>query len=300
MITYSSLGKAGNLGNQLFQVASTVGLAKKHRHDYFFPAWKYNEVLKNELPSGQCDETFTLLKETQFDYHQWPIGDGNYDLTGWLQTEKYFDIGFTKEMFAFKDELVAQTLSKTKYLFKKPTVLISVRRGDFIRNPGAYQLSYKYYFLALQEHFANHDDYNFLFTSDDIAYCKRHFSFIPNAIFLEGFDPIEQLIIAGNCNHYVISNSTFSWWAAWLGEKPDSKIIRPLKSMRGKAVLKYNDKDYFPERWIVFAHKGKRVGARHWKLFLNGEIEELYDTVRMFLKDKTSEFKKTVKKLIGR
>ncbi len=300
MITYSSLGTAGNLGNQMFQIASVIGLAKKHGHDYFFPQWNYAEVFNGTFPVGQRDSSFKLLKETRFDYHQWPIGDGNYDISGWLQTEKYFDVDFTKKLFSFNDALVSQTLDKARHLFGKPTVLISVRRGDFIRNPGAYQLSYKYYFLAIQEHFADSQTYNLLFTSDDIGYCKRHFSFLPNARFIEGFTPIEQLIIARNCDHFIISNSTFSWWAAWLGEKAGSKIIRPLKSMRGKAALKFNDKDYFPGRWIVFAHEGKNAGLRHWKLFLKGETEEVYDTVRIFLKDTKLQLKKKLKKLIGR
>jgi hypothetical protein len=30
-------------------------------------------------------------------------------------------------------------------------------------------------------------------------------------------------------NHHIIANSTYSWWAAWLGEKPGQQVIMPEK-----------------------------------------------------------------------
>jgi hypothetical protein len=39
MITYSNLGKKGDLGNQLFQIASIIGIAEKNHQEYCFPIW---------------------------------------------------------------------------------------------------------------------------------------------------------------------------------------------------------------------------------------------------------------------
>jgi hypothetical protein len=39
MITYSNLGKKGDLGNQLFQIASIIGIAENNHQEYCFPIW---------------------------------------------------------------------------------------------------------------------------------------------------------------------------------------------------------------------------------------------------------------------
>ncbi len=61
------------------------------------------------------------------------------------------------------------------------------------------------------------------------------------------------------CDDFIISNSTFSWWCAWLGEKKDSKIIRPLHNFSPEKRETFNDKDYFPDRWIAYDFANKKV-----------------------------------------
>ena len=140
MLTYSGLGVRGNLGNQLFQIAAVIGIAKKYQHDFFFPEWKYEDYFENELPPGIIDDSFVPLKEKEFNFHEWNIAqDGNYDLRGWLQSEKYFDIQKTKEAFKFKKDFTEKTLAKHKSIFDKKTILVSVRRGDFVNNPHFFQ-----------------------------------------------------------------------------------------------------------------------------------------------------------------
>jgi hypothetical protein len=56
----------------------------------------------------------------------------NYDLNGWLQTERYFDVKATKA-FEF-DSLFMENIRKNEHLFVKKTILISVRRGDFFKS----------------------------------------------------------------------------------------------------------------------------------------------------------------------
>ena len=38
-LTFSQLGRYGRFGNQLFQIASTIGIAKKLRYNFAFPKW---------------------------------------------------------------------------------------------------------------------------------------------------------------------------------------------------------------------------------------------------------------------
>ncbi|MBF4517579.1 alpha-1,2-fucosyltransferase [Flavobacterium sp. ANB] len=295
MITFSKLGAKGNLGNQLFQIASVVGIAEKHKHGYFFPNWNYSKCFKNQLPVSYIDETFKIVKEKKFSHYEWDLETENYDLDGWLQSEKYFNIERTKALFQFED-FSHDLYEKYHFLFSKKTILISVRRGDFVNNPYYFQLSYSYYFKALLKNFPDWKDRNLVFTSDDIDYCKYHFSFLKNSFFLEHLTAIEQLALGSRFDDFIISNSTFSWWIAWLGEKKESKIVRPVKNFRGEFAKYNDDSDYFPERWISFDDNKFSAQKRYFILYIKGFIYAfLVDVKYVFNKGK-----KRIKKLIKR
>jgi len=266
MITFSRLGKKGNLGNQMFQIASTVGIALKNDQEFSFPKWEYSEYFITKLPLIQKFENFESVKEKSYKYNDLKLEEGNYDLDGWLQSEKYFDERIIKGLFLFEEKFINGLLNNYKFLFNKKTIIISIRRGDFINHPYYFQLSIKYYFLALIKNFPDWRERNLIFTSDDITYCKYHFSFLKNAFFLEKLTAIEQLALGSQCDDFVISNSTFSWWLAWLGEKQDSKVIRPVKNFRDEFAMKNDDSDYFSSRWISFDDNFYSLGWKYWNL----------------------------------
>lgn len=267
MITYSQLGKKGRLGNHLFQIASVMALAKKHNHAVMFPEWKYEQYFQHVFPTApllkitEAAKEMTLLKEQTYAYHEWPIDNGGYDISGWLQSELYWkDLVDVKQLFRFKDDFASRCVSKVERAFNgKPVIAISIRRGDFTTNPNYYTLPIRYYLLALFEHFPNwQTDYNLLLFSDDMPYCKVHFGCLDNAYFAEGTD-IEQLCLLSLCNHFIISNSTFSWWGAYLGEKEGSKVIRPNYLLDGDLLKALDTSTYWPERWTVFDHADKKI-----------------------------------------
>ena len=260
MITYSKLGKKGNLGNQLFQIASTIGLAVESKQDFFFPVWKYQHYFKNKLPLLENDLlNFVDVKEKEYNYYKRELEKANYDISGWLQTERYFDKELTKHYFEFSEVLIDRLTEKYQEAFTKPTILISIRRGDFVNHPDYLQLPIKYYLNSLARFFPDWQSRNLIVLSDDIKYCKFHFSFLENAFFGDGLNEAEQLCLGALCNDFIISNSTFSWWSAWLGEKCDSKIIRPFKNFDGLKSLELDDRDYYPERWITYNHLNDKL-----------------------------------------
>lgn len=176
--------------------------------------------------------------------------------------------------------------------------MISVRRGDFVYHPYYYQLSYKYYRLAIIENFPDWKQRNLIFTSDDIDYCKYHFSSLPNSYFLENFSAIEQLALGSQCNDFVISNSTFSWWIAWLGEKSSSKIIRPQYNFNPSIKDINLEKDFFPERWIRFNHHYFGFPKEFIEIFLRGSVYAIKTRMTFLLKQTRQKLKKKGKKLI--
>ena len=52
------------------------------------------------------------------------------------------------------------------------------------------------------------------------------------------------------CDHHIIANSSFSWWAAWLNQNPNQLVIAPKKWF-GEGFKDYNMKDFYPENWVI-------------------------------------------------
>lgn len=286
MLTFLRLGKKGNLGNQLFQVASTIAIAKRNNHRYCFPQWKMNGYLENPLPEISENQEFhwEIIKEKQFTFYEWDLQQGNFSLEGWFQTEKYFKDFDIKEIFRFKDKFKEELREKHRHLFTKPSVLISVRRGDFVDNKYYFQTSYRFYFTALLKHFPDFENYHFIFTSDHIGYCRKHFSTLPNVFFLKNLSAEEQLCLAQNADHFVISNSTFSWWIAWLGEKENSKIIIPEKNFDGSYTELYDESDYYPDRWIKHSETEISIPLKYKTLQIKGDLYLIRQKMRNFIK----------------
>ena len=294
MLTFNSLGRKGNLGNQLFHIASTIGIAQKNGHEFVFPKWEYSVYFNYKLPFivPNLNITFVHLIEKSYSFYDWNLDSGNYDVNGALQSEKYFDAVFTKQLFEFKTDFLKKLLEKHKHLFDNKPIFISVRRGDFVYHSHYYQLPYQYYFLALKENFADWEERNVIFMSDDINYCKFHFGFLKNAIFLENISAIEQLAISSQGQDFIISNSTFSWWVAWLGEKNGSKIVRPLRNFRGSFSKLHDDSDFFPKRWIEFDYKKKKVGFDNFGLQFKGIVFQIFEIFQFIVKKAFEVIKK--------
>lgn len=255
ILSFSQLGKYGRLGNQLFQIAGTLGLAEKHGAQAAFPAWAYEPYFETEIPHGPLQSN--QVQERFFHHHDWNLAAvGDCDLLGYLQSEKYFGSQRLKLKQSFVDEC------KSKHdIFQRETICVQVRRGDYVGNPHYYQLPPTFYLSALITHFPNWHDYNLLFISDDIEYCRTHFECLPNATFSVGNTDIQDMALASACDHFIISNSSFGWWCAWLGEKPHSKIVHSRHMFTGKLTRK-DARDYRPDRWTAHRRDTYKIPLR--------------------------------------
>lgn len=120
------------------------------------------------------------------------------------------------------------------------SVSLHVRRGDYVANQSCNQLHgtspAQYYEQAVAKIQSTYSDkrITFYIFSDDIAWCKENLKYIPNTVFVspENMDSPETLVAMTKCHHFIIANSTFSWWAAWIGMRPSSMVIMPKKWTR--------------------------------------------------------------------
>jgi len=64
----------------------------------------------------------------------------------------------------------------------------------------------------------------------------------------QGVAPIETLNLMATAKHFIIANSTFSWWAAWIGSGKRSHVIAPRPWLVGD---RHDDRDILPSDWIA-------------------------------------------------
>ena len=262
MMLSGIVGNGGRLGNKLFGYASMIGIADKWGHTLSLPDWGYLEYFENPFPVGELQGY--EFHETTFHYNEEYVNglrDINtpHNLKGYLQSEKYWSHCADKVRAAlkFKPEFVEQVRQPFEYVFEKPVIALSIRRGDYVGNPNYHCLSIAHYIQALFKYFPDWQDCNILVFSDDIPYARVHFDCLPNVYFSENNSDIEDICLMSQCNHFIIANSTFSFWGAYLGEKMHTKVIRPTQHFNGGLAQRCDIKDYYPERWIPFEAKGK-------------------------------------------
>lgn len=265
MITFSTFGKpgSGRLGNQLFQWASIMGLAGTFGKDWSLPKWEYASYFKTPPQNLRPRKPDFEHKEVHYhhDMEQWTQIDnrmGVHDVWGWLQSEKYWngDQKKVQAMMQFTDEHLAHVKKKYAQILDSnaPIIAMTIRRGDYVDNPNYYQLPIDYYLHSLYDFFAGHETMaNVMVFSDDFNYCRLHLQGLPNVYFAEG-TAMEQLAAMTLCDHFILANSTFSWWGAYLGEKETSVVVRPAYHFAGDMQAQYDAKDYYPERWETYDH----------------------------------------------
>lgn len=127
-----------------------------------------------------------------------------------------------------------QNIELLEKIYNTNSICISIRRGDYITNNSYKKLHYictpQYYNQAIKRIIKNVDNPTFFFFSDDIEWVKKNIKPPVNSYYESGGDPIwEKLRLMYSCKHFIISNSTFSWWAQYLGQFSDKIVVAPSK-----------------------------------------------------------------------
>lgn len=253
-LSFSQLGKLGRLGNSMFQAASTIGIARKNGLAPVFPAWPYERYFETPLPHGSMNNT--QVKEDGFLYHEIPVKPGT-DLFGYLQSKKYWQDSEQEvvNQFTFKKSMYDYFKTRSNYarIFEKEVIAIHIRRGDYVNNDNYVNLPPAYYTGALESFFPDNRRNNILVFSDDIAYARSIFPDVSNINYSEGVSDIDDLCLMGMCSNWIISNSSFSWWGAYLGSKQrGGTIVRPAQHFEGHMKDTHPVSDLYPEEWASF------------------------------------------------
>lgn len=245
IVTFNALGRYGRLANQMYQIASVIGIARRNGFDFAFPYWKNYDHLERFRSSEDIDiqrhfvNPLPLYDGPTLPDH--PVEWGYHDvrlarsvsISGHLQSERYFShcIDEVKWYMRMKDEPPLNDYCA-----------IHVRRGDY---DGAYhpRIPASYYTRSA----ALFPDSKFLVFSDDIPACKEMFG--SNVDYSEG-DYLDDFRLMKRCRHFIIANSSYSAFAAILGDAPDKRVIAP-RPWFGPAYTQITGKDIYSPDWTV-------------------------------------------------
>lgn len=134
-------------------------------------------------------------------------------------------------------------------------ILVHVRRGDCVSNP--YAASYQgtmdtsYYDEAREILSSKFDKEKLVFFifSDDIGWAKENLLKDAKRVFVSRPEiaDYEELYIMSKCQHFIIGNSSFSWWGAWLSPSPSKVVIAPRQWLKDTS---FDTSDVCPSDWI--------------------------------------------------
>lgn len=168
---------------------------------------------------------------------------------GYFQSEKYFNnIGEKiKQVFTVKDEMLDTNKKIYNKIKKSNSVCVHIRRGDYTQISNHLVCTIDYYKKAMDVINKKVSNAEFFIFSDDIPWVKENIDFKYKVNFVEGNNPnYEELRLMYSCKHFIISNSSFSWWAQYLSTNNDKVVVAPSKWFNNPDQRS----DIMQENWI--------------------------------------------------
>ncbi len=266
----------GGLGNQLFQIFTTISYAIHNQQAFVFlhtdtlgtgsttvrPTYWHNFLstlqlfVKKELPVIEC-----MLKESGFDYDELPPiseifpsniyanGNNSVVLFGFFQSYKYFEK--YKNNICRLIRLETQKDTVKPYMPKNTLNLTSIhfRFGDYKQNTHMYVLLTHAYYkncIAFIQDKLKIRELNILYFCEDhdledvlpiINQLTWDFPTVHFEQVLSGIPDYMQMLMMSVCNHNIIANSTFSWWGAYFNANEDKIVCYPDSWFKAKRPL---------------------------------------------------------------
>lgn len=178
---------------------------------------------------------YIWLKETYKDLSKVPKRK-NYYFVGYWQSTKYFnDIDLLlREEFQPKYSLKAENNDLYNIIQNKESICLTIRRGDYVSNE-KYRKKFflcdtEYFLRGIREIKKTIPNAVVICFSDDIEWVKNNVPIDGEVYYESGKDPVwEKLRLMSTCKHFVISNSSFSWWAQHLSNNENKIVVAPNK-----------------------------------------------------------------------
>lgn len=183
--------------------------------------------------------------------------DKNLYLSGYWQSYKYFehvrkrlieDFTPSGEISPENSELITQILSCE-------SVAVHVRRGDYITNSNANSyhgvMPISYYVEALKILKLKKQNLKIFYFSDDPFWIQDNLvNVVGEGTIIShnnGTNSFWDMILMSYCKHFILANSSFSWWGAWLAQNSAKIVVAPQKWFTNAEI---NTSDLIPPEWL--------------------------------------------------
>lgn len=216
------------LGQYQIEARKISGVSKIYYNTLFYANRKLHFVPRGVVKCGMYYESAEFMQDDVL-----ALNAKYYE--GCWQNTAYF-AKYEKEL---KKELTYQGIMSQELtelaqkLREGTTVAVHVRHGDYLNafNQTIYEVpEATYYQHAMQYMKKLYPHCSFYFFSDDMDWCMEQFGKEESCVFPKVQTPHtaqEDIYLMQQCSHFIIANSSFSWWAAWLGADECSTCIAP-------------------------------------------------------------------------
>ncbi len=180
---------------------------------------------------------------------------GDLYLDGFWQSEKWF--AGRREQIVKELELSGEQPVEIKewkdLMSVEGSVALHVRRGDYTQSDfsNIYGVcDAKYYARAEEAMLARVDRPRIFVFSDDLAWAKDNLKLKSDFMLVEakGLEDYHELTLMSCCDHNIISNSTFSWWGAYLNWNPQKVVVAPERWLKEGSGME--ESDAIPATWV--------------------------------------------------
>jgi hypothetical protein len=259
----------GGIGNQMFCYAFGYALAKSQKttlkldvtqyENEYFRSYKlddFNLTFSKKVKFPYTENIFDKIRRQIFIRKKYnmifekkkAIGKIHKNkkeiyLDGYWQNPIYFDKYADDICNQFKLKNTSKSLKEFKLVADCESVSVHIRRGDYVGLGFSLDTNYFKNAIIYLDKIVKIEKI-FIF-SDDVEWCKKNFKDLNRLIFVNDdflLSDMEQLIAMSFCKHHIISNSTFSWWGAFLDRNNCGIVIRPANW----------DNTICPLEWIAF------------------------------------------------
>lgn len=231
---------------------------------YYYKFKIISKLLKNNKKLQKKFQIKMQPKMNQNNLFFLELGYYNYDLSHLNDTKVVYVCGCfecSKYFNEIQDEIrdnfkpIKSLEEKNKKLMKiienNNSICITVRRGDFVtnaKNAKVYNIcDVNYFEKAIEIMNFKVENPTYIIFSDDVNWVKENIDF-KNSVFYseDGTDSVdEKLRMMSNCKHFIISNSTFSWWAQYLSQNEKKIVVSPDRWYKTNM-----ESDLIEDKWI--------------------------------------------------
>ena len=278
----------GRMGNQMFCAAAAATYAKRtgrefvglvyedeqgRRHDYNYPSGS-GETVMQRVPYLHRGELLDFTDQEHGGYlcNGFPtLTAKNVILNDFYQDASCIDRDVALRLFRPYESILMEM--RDLYGDLSDCVCVNVRRGDYLKpriaEKGFRVLTKEEIDSIISEHFPND---KIFFVSDDIEWCKANFqgerySFADKPC---RYKPEMDLYLQTVCKANVISNSTFSWWGAFLNEHAE-KVVCPCPWFADGKIC--DMKNLLPDGWVKWE---KPANYTIWVTYHKDELVKEY------------------------